>query len=249
MGTDIHGVFQRFDSQQKRWVGVPSNYSQNRHYQLFAVLADVRNGTGFAGVKTGDAVEPISEPRGYPLDFVRAIAEYDDSGDKHIVKGTTMGAESSPEGNDDYYLLESPEVRDPRRQEFYKPEDNVLWMGDHSHSWLTGEEMLAWFESAPIVTKRGIISLKQFESWPGEGAPEGGWSGGVWGQRCKTVTPEGARHILAERAAGREVPDFDYYVDIEWRQSLKEELAYFFEEVARLVTEHGQVRFVFGFDS
>lgn len=40
----------------------------NRNYDLFAALADVRNGVGFAGVKTGKAIEPIAMPRGIPDD-------------------------------------------------------------------------------------------------------------------------------------------------------------------------------------
>lgn len=39
-----------------------------RHYRFFAFLADVRNGSGFAGVDTGDEVTPIDEPRGVPAD-------------------------------------------------------------------------------------------------------------------------------------------------------------------------------------
>jgi hypothetical protein len=39
-----------------------------RNYDLFAVLADVRNGTGFAGVDRGDRIEPIAEPKGVPSD-------------------------------------------------------------------------------------------------------------------------------------------------------------------------------------
>lgn len=41
----------------------------DRCYNLFAILADVRNGTGFAGVKTGECFNPISEPKGYPADL------------------------------------------------------------------------------------------------------------------------------------------------------------------------------------
>ncbi len=44
-----------------------------RNYNLFAILADVRNGRGFAGIKTGEGFNPISEPRGVPDD---ASAEY-----------------------------------------------------------------------------------------------------------------------------------------------------------------------------
>lgn len=58
MGTDIHGVFQAFDNGQ--WRDVESSYEQDRHYQLFAVLAGVRNGYGFAGVPTGEPVTPIA---------------------------------------------------------------------------------------------------------------------------------------------------------------------------------------------
>jgi hypothetical protein len=39
-----------------------------RNYRLFAFLADVRNGRGFAGVDTGNRVTPIAEPRGVPDD-------------------------------------------------------------------------------------------------------------------------------------------------------------------------------------
>lgn len=39
-----------------------------RNYSSFAILADVRNGIGFAGVDTGDRVEPFDYPRGMPND-------------------------------------------------------------------------------------------------------------------------------------------------------------------------------------
>lgn len=67
MGTDIHGVFQRHNG--AAWEDIASKYQQNRHYQLFAALAGVRNGVGFAGVPTGEAIKPIAEPRGLPADF------------------------------------------------------------------------------------------------------------------------------------------------------------------------------------
>ena len=69
MGTDIHGVFQRLDKTTGQWHDVASNYEQDRHYQLFAVLADVRNGYGFAGIPTGEVVTPIAKRRGLPADF------------------------------------------------------------------------------------------------------------------------------------------------------------------------------------
>lgn len=84
MGSDIHYNFQK--KQGDEWVDLDLDKSSelvetetgwrfkekqfriNRHYQLFAVLADVRNGFGFAGCITGIPVVPISMPRGLPDD-------------------------------------------------------------------------------------------------------------------------------------------------------------------------------------
>ena len=43
-------------------------FYDNRNYDVFAILADVRNGRGFAGVDTGDGFIPIDNPRGLPED-------------------------------------------------------------------------------------------------------------------------------------------------------------------------------------
>lgn len=40
---------------------------------------DVRNGRGFAGVKTGDGFNPISEPRGLPVDVSAVVRSQSDS--------------------------------------------------------------------------------------------------------------------------------------------------------------------------
>lgn len=119
MGTDIHGVFQRYDQQAGLWEDVPSEYEQQRHYQLFAVLADVRNGVGFAGVTTGEAVAPIAAPRGLPADFL-CDTEY-------CHKATNVDTLS------------------PLQRRYRQPEDPLeVWLGDHSYSWLTGDELLTW---------------------------------------------------------------------------------------------------------
>jgi hypothetical protein len=75
MGCDIHlYVERRTDS---GWEHVPdhsddwrdtANWYSTRNYNLFAILADVRNGHGFAGIKTGDGFIPIDYPRGLPAD-------------------------------------------------------------------------------------------------------------------------------------------------------------------------------------
>ena len=185
MGTDIHGVFQR--RANGGWVEVPSQYKEDRHYQLFAVLAGVRNGYGFAGVETGEEVQPISEPRGLPADFVE--------GEK--------------------------------------------WLGDHSHSWLLGTEILKWAEKAPTVTQTGIVSRAVYDAWDGVSKPAS-YCGGISGFGVL---------VIRDNSFERQQSSTWTHIRIEWQSSLKDELAYFFEEVSRLVAEHGEVRFVFGFDS
>lgn len=57
----------------------------DRNYNLFAILADVRNGLGFAGVETGDGFKPISQPKGLPHDVSKEMKRQADSmrGDGH----------------------------------------------------------------------------------------------------------------------------------------------------------------------
>lgn len=70
MGTDIHFYIEKRNKQSK-WehVDIPAKIlPDDRFYYLFAVLAGVRNGFGFAGCKTHDPVVPYFECRGIPED-------------------------------------------------------------------------------------------------------------------------------------------------------------------------------------
>lgn len=59
----------------------------NRCYDLFAVLADVKNGYGFAGCNTGEGFKPISSPKGLPSDTCKEIKkeseDWDGDGHSH----------------------------------------------------------------------------------------------------------------------------------------------------------------------
>lgn len=79
MGTDIHLYVEKLDRYSKppKWrmmIHEDAAYG-DRHYDVFAVLANVRNGIGFAGVDTGDGFKSISEPRGLPDDVSDAVRE------------------------------------------------------------------------------------------------------------------------------------------------------------------------------
>lgn len=91
MGTDIHPYIERringkwtlLNPQPERF---PKDYDEPRiharNYDVFAILADVRNGAGFAGVKTGEGFNPISKPRGLPHDLSEELKrEYDPNDD------------------------------------------------------------------------------------------------------------------------------------------------------------------------
>ena len=93
MGCDIHlyvekrveGVWISADKWSddeyepgRKQVAYGDRFYTGRNYDLFAIFADVRNGSGFAGVKTGDGFVPIASPRGLPDDCsaeVRAESE------------------------------------------------------------------------------------------------------------------------------------------------------------------------------
>jgi len=56
--------------------GRSMHWYHNRNYDAFAILANVRNGFGFAGCDTGDGFRPIVEPRGMPDDATPFVREH-----------------------------------------------------------------------------------------------------------------------------------------------------------------------------
>ncbi len=208
MGTDIHGVFQRRTSDG--WEDVATEYQEERHYYLFSVLADVRNGFGFAGVKTYDPVEPIAERRGLPEDFAM-------DGEDHPVRALELMGRSSEWHRDGEPL--------------------AVWMGDHSHSWLTADEILTYAAKHADSTARhdGILSVEQYSEWDKHSTPE---------SFCRGVSGHG---IVVDPPAS--ITDSTTHVKVIWVLPTLQDIDYFLQEVRRLKDEHGEVRFVFGFDS
>lgn len=75
------------DEYEPNRIRVPyeKSFCHDRSYSLFSILANVRNGYGFAGVDTGDGFLPIAEPRGMPNDASPEVAAEAESwdGDGH----------------------------------------------------------------------------------------------------------------------------------------------------------------------
>lgn len=74
MGTDIHGFLETRYRPTNGWFR-SMTIDRDRNYRLFAALADVRNGYGFAGVPTHKPITPISAPRGLPEDHTTGYGE------------------------------------------------------------------------------------------------------------------------------------------------------------------------------
>ena len=82
MGTDIYMIAEVRNPKTNKWEVVkdpvfPDSHDPDnltcvpytaRNYNLFAILANVRNGTGFAGCITGETLNTIAPPKGYPED-------------------------------------------------------------------------------------------------------------------------------------------------------------------------------------
>jgi hypothetical protein len=106
MGCDIHlyteqridgkwqsvDVWTKEDGEGHMHVAYEHKLYGDRNYSLFAILANVRNGYGFAGVKTGDGFVPISEPRGLPVDVSAQVKTSSDrwDGDGHSHSHLTL---------------------------------------------------------------------------------------------------------------------------------------------------------------
>lgn len=180
MGCDIHPYVEvrRNGVWERSGVKVPND----RDYFAFGKLANVRNGTGFAGCDMGDPVRPIAEPRGLPTD-------------------TTIKDNSDVGFEDPAYV----------------------WLGDHSHSWVTLEELLA-IDYDALVTQRGKVSPKEYAEMQKWKRPPREWCG--------------------------DTNQADY-VKVEWKQPLSQ-VASLLPKIIVAICHLGKpedVRLVFGFDS
>lgn len=127
MGCDIHAIMQVRKNSNSVWV-TSEVLPIVRNYWLFAALANVRNGRGFAGVETGKEIRPISEPRGLPSDIVSELDE------NHLYLPHRVVY------NDDFQAVYT-----------------TMFLGEHSHSWLSLIELLE-YDWGQLVYRTGRVS-------------------------------------------------------------------------------------------
>jgi hypothetical protein len=93
MGCDIHFFVERFNDETETWELIKNEKNEygefygSRNYNLFAILANVRNGYGFAGTPTGKGFVPIDDPRGIPPDasqeYLNEVDRWNGDGHSH----------------------------------------------------------------------------------------------------------------------------------------------------------------------
>lgn len=271
MGCDIHMSVYRRDSSDDAWTVAPDVYWDNRHYRVFAVLAGVRNGMGFAGCKTGEPVVPIAEPRGVPEDLVSLGPNY-----------AALDEEAA-----DYY--------EQCDRLYEKAKETLGDFGgyDHTPSWLLLSEIEAYNWDQAAVSS-GVVGLDEFRRYQAEARPRT-WSGSISGPGIVHISAEemakrvatndfsislkqwqaakDAEHearVASLRELGlsgfapldetkhaqerAQVPDRPRFVTrVEWSTPLREECESFVEWFETLPTEldatSDNIRLVFGFDS
>lgn len=224
MGTDIHGVLETRYDRETRWFP-ECTMEDDRNYAVFAMLANVRNGRGFAGIETHVPIQPISEPRGWPRDFnLYECMSWLNPG---------AGYRKPREAN----LPVCPE--NLYREELWLEGDGEIpWLGDHSFSWLSIKELKEWTGWSQTLFETGYISRHQYERWDRVSPPDG-WCGMISGPDI----------VLAQDGVP---PPADWtHVRVSWDRPLSHSVAVFkaWVDYAALKTEGREARIVFGFDS
>ena len=240
MGTDIHSIAQvKRDGQ---WVTVAVSIAgDQRYYNTFAMLANVRNGRGFAGCWTSTGFPVIHEPRSLPLDLFLASLE---DHTVHVDK-TRLVAAWNWDGKD------TPiDSHDASRVSSITDEDSTMWLGDHSHSWCTLAELRAFIENVAKKTETfivGIVTREEYEEHQRTGKSYESW--------CSMVSGHGICVVSLVGNDRDPLLDHCTHVQTNWPvNAFKESGIGDIEKALTLVAERTgaqpeDLRFVYGFDS
>lgn len=183
MGTDIHSIAQvrRNGVWETVAIGICGD---PRCYNTFAMLANVRNGRGFPF---------IHEPRGLPSDLkdpslVEVDEDKDDDEDEdcdeddetHIyVRKDSLVAAWDWDGK-----LVAVDSTEARRTRYLNDDGGRMWLGDHSHSWCSLSELIAFVETVAktsTVKLCGYVDYAEYQKAKAEGCDFSGWCGDVSG--------------------------------------------------------------------
>ena len=247
MGTDIHAVVQR--REDDRWANVDMAWPgrkrwdhplTQRNYNAFAILGNVRNGTGFAGAYTSDGFDPISDERGFPRDFTAVGEDGYVRCDVHQVKPDVLARVDDEGFEDPAWGCE-----------------NCRWMGDHSFTWVSARELIEYDWAAP-VRMRMVVEWPEYHAWAIVGGKQGfpkSWCGDVSSMRVvkfreKDIVPFGdnIRQLIDRKLADGKniyVESFQSYPRSEAARALHDDVIPWLQTLGN----PDDVRIVMGFDS
>lgn len=256
-------------NQTKKFVIDPSS---NRNYDWFAILANVRNGRGFAGLYTGSGFDVIAEPRGYPENI-----------SNEGMKFFSYSVTDDPEKIDNEIKIDGQWVYYVDRQRAINWVTNgysqiikingqhyVTNPDYHSVSYLTVEDFNN-FDWNQVTMKYGVVTLDQYKELRNKNKTPELWSGGISGEGIITVSVEEADRILsgevfelkrnnsslfnsnAEPTIMRSDEWKKIYVGYEWavtyREWFKHKIENTIEPLRKLAEKYDDARIVFSFDN
>jgi hypothetical protein len=181
----------------------------NRNYNLFGILGNVRNGHGFAGIVTGDPWPPLTDQRGITAD---SLAKEDDDGDE-----------------DD-------------------ENDLTVWIGDHSFTYISLEELLSYEWDGTVTRRRGMVAFPVWQTWVNDPNAEPSPF-----PRCGGITGPNVE-IISEADAHRRTENLhdSLYVETTWSETARQATNNWIGEVGPVldrIAGRQALRLVMGFDS
>lgn len=263
MGTDIHLMLQV--KQGGNWLDIEpcAGWSRPRNYDLFAILANIRNGSGFAGVPTGEGFVPISEPRGIPQDLQYRIKDPDNES-IYITRQSQSTEYLAMKRVQELMAIADDPTTDPKTAENSKTAAEALakehgiwstavdqedldyaatiWLGYHDHSWLSLADLVRYDWKQKSVTYMGL-DLQQYADLPDE---------------IKTNTVYKDRKVLTKvvypHFADSTAPYERCCAVVDYEEAAGEDFGALFKQMIELSkladgSEPENVRIVFGFDS
>lgn len=227
MGSDLHGDFINNCSTTGLKTPIKTEWGMNRDYTLFAILAGVRNGYGFAGCYTHEPLVPIVEDRGLPEWLDTSVDE---------------------DGCEDYSLelynkWYGSKWASPDEKEFGE------WMGDHSHTYMNLREIILWEGWNKHLQRGGVLSKDHYLETIAVGKEPECWCGGVGGGNTNVVEEEIFKALIDIGGTGDKIT----HVKCNWKESetLRENYKWFLDEINRIGEDYGyeDTYLVVGFDS
>lgn len=261
MGTDIHMIVEVHDGGAWR-LAVREGWG-DRSYDVFAMLADVRNGYGFAGCVTGSGFVVAHEQRGLPADLSDE-ARRDSGEDAHEANRLYLGDHSfswlTAGEVVDFFAVE----RTTQKRGVVSPLDYISFLIHGKPHSFSGDVMgdrvryvsideMDQIARSPTTTQAAIDHKN---TWIRASSREDRKEFHDHDKRMVKMADEILRWCEENEVADRVMDaSLSYYTEVYWTATYHERAALFLEwfnaTVRPLMDTHGRdsVRLVFGFDS